>query len=133
MPFAEPRPHRRPFFAHGDRYLTVVPASQKMNLAVTSFTVANQDTRSHFVLLISTDGSSKVRLLEVLVPAESTMHIPFPHPLMVGAGRSLIAEDEASSPALAPMTVVGYQWLADDERHRGFSLREIIGKYDPVR
>lgn len=133
MPFAEPRPHRRPFYAYGDRHLTIVPASQKVNLAVTSFTVANQDNRSHFVLLTSTDGSSKDPLLEVLIPAESTMHFPFPHPLMVGVGRSLVVDDEVSGPALAPMTVVGYEWIAGDDRPAAFSLKYIFSKFDPIK
>jgi hypothetical protein len=115
MRFAEPRPHRRPFHAHGEHQLTIVPTRNNMNLAVTSFTVANQDSRSHFARLVSTDGSTKEQLLEVLVAAETTKHFPFPHPLMVGVGRSLLAEDEVSSGSISPMTVVGYEWLAADE------------------
>jgi hypothetical protein len=122
MPFAEPRPHRRPFYAQGDNRIMVVPARQNMNLAVTSFTMANQDQRSHFVQLISTDGLSQDRLLlEVLIPSETTIHFPFPHPLMVGVGRSLIAEDEVHDVA-CPMTVVGYEWLADDDTRSIISL-----------
>ena len=116
MPFAEPRPHRRPFHAHGEHQVTIVPTQKNMNLAVTSFTVANQDSRSHFARLVSTDGSTKEQLLEVLVPAETTKHFPFPHPLMVGVGRSLLAEDVVTaSGTLSPITVVGYEWLAADE------------------
>lgn len=122
MPFAEPRPHRRPFFAQGDKRITVVPARQSMNLAITSFTAANQDERSHFVQLISTDGLSQDRLLlEVLIPDGTTIHFPFPHPLMVGVGRSLIADDEVKV-GLCPMTVVGYEWLAADDTRNVISL-----------
>ena len=115
MPFAEPRPHRRPFRAHGEQQVTVVPTQKNLNLAVTSFTVANGDTRSHFARLVSVDGSSQEQLLQVLVPAETTKHFPFPHPVMVGVGRSLLAEDEVPGVSLSPITVVGYEWLAADE------------------
>ena len=115
MPFAEPRPHRRPFHAHGEHSLSIDPSKKNLNLAVTSFTVANQDSRSHFARLVSIDGSDEEQLLRVLVPAETTKHFPFPHPLMVGVGRSLFAEDEVPGGWLSPMTVVGYEWLAADE------------------
>ena len=115
MPFAEPRPHRRPFHAHGEQQVTVVPSQKNLNLALTSFTVANQDTRSHFARLVSTGGSTKEELLRVLVPAETTKHFAFPHPLMVGVGRSLLAEDQVPGGSLSPITVVGYEWLASDE------------------
>lgn len=118
MPFAEPRPHRRPFHAHGEQQLTIEPSEKNLNLAVTSFTVANQDSSSHFAHLVSIGGSTKEQLLRVLVPAETTKHFPFPHPLMVGVGRSLLAEDEVPGGSLSPMTVVGYEWLAaDDPKH----------------
>jgi hypothetical protein len=124
MPFAEPRPHRRPFHAKGEQKLTIVPTRTSMNLAVTSFTVANNDSSPHFVRLVSTHGSNEELLLEVLVPGETTKHFPFPHPLMVGVGRSLVAEDEISG-FLSPMTVVGYEWLpADEPQNLPASLRK---------
>ena len=124
MPFAEPRPHRRPFRVHGEQELTIVPTEKNLNLAVTSFTVANQDSRSHFARLVSIDGSTKEQLLRVLVPAEGTKHFPFPHPLMVGVGRSLLAEDEVAGGSLSPLTVVGYEWLAADEPEHVRKARE---------
>lgn len=124
MPFAEPRPHRRPFRVHGEHQISIDPSEKNLNLAVTSFTVANQDSRPHFSRLVSIDGSTKEQLLEVLVPAETTKHFPFPHPLMVGVGRSLLAEDEVPSGSLSPMTVVGYEWLAADDPKRKSLARE---------
>jgi hypothetical protein len=115
MPFAEPRPHRRPFFAQGQGELTVAPSSARISLAVTSFTVANQDVNAHFARLTSASRTGQTLIMEVLVPGESTLHLPFPHPIMIGAGDTFFAIDEAPNGALFPMTVVGYEWLASDD------------------
>jgi hypothetical protein len=114
MPFAEPRPHRRPFHAQKDGALVVAP--KLGNLALTSLTVSNQDFEPHFVQVESTKGSNRKQLLMVLVPGGATLHFPFPHPIMVGAGRSLVVNDMSPTAALVPVTVVGYEWRPADDK-----------------
>jgi hypothetical protein len=114
MPFAEPRPNRRPFCAHDFSSVVVTPKAG--NLALTSLTISNQDDRAHFVDVLSTKGANVKRLLQILVPDTTTVHLPFPHPIMVGTGRSLSVSDLAGGPALFPITVVGYEWVATDDK-----------------
>jgi hypothetical protein len=115
MPFAEPRPHRRPFWAQAGGDLVVAPSNPRYQLAITSFTASNQDSEPHFVRFGSRGRAGETQILEALVPGETTMHLPFPHPIVLGAADSFFAEDERPDGALFPMTVVGYEWLATDD------------------
>ena len=83
MSFAEPRPHRRSFYAlTGTAPLTINPKQAGGNLAITSFTAASQDG-VQLVRLDSKKGDDEQKLLEVYVQGAQTLHIPFPHPLLV--------------------------------------------------
>jgi len=116
MPFAEPRPHRRPFHAF-TRFLplTVKARRKGVNLAVTSITVSNQDTQGKFVEVISRGGSGDITLLMFQVNGGQTSHLTFPHPLMVGETRRLVVLDLVPTGALFTCTVIGYEWKATDD------------------
>jgi hypothetical protein len=116
MPFAEPRPHRRPFHAFKEFLPLTVKANRKgINLAVTSITVSNQSSTEKFVQVVSRGGDGDIKLLMVLVKGGQTLHFPFPHPLMVGETRKLVVIDMAPNGALFPATVIGYEWRATDD------------------
>ena len=115
MPFAEPRPNRHPFSAQGDPPLIVSPKLDSGNLALTSFTISSQAGEARFVQLLSRKGKNDRVLLMVLVKGGQTLHFPFPHPLMVGANRSLVVKELLHTGALLPATVVGYEWVAGEE------------------
>jgi hypothetical protein len=72
-------------------------------------------------------------MLEVLVPGGgTTFHLPFPHPIMVGAGRSLVVQGGIPGGGLEPVTVVGYEWIPSDDRPTIFSpFKFLISKRDP--
>jgi len=116
MPFAEPRPHRRPFHAFKVTMpLTVTAKRKRVNLALTSLTVSNQSTTEKFVKVVSRGGAGDDVLLMVLIKGSQTMHFPFPHPIMVGESRRLVVTDTAPNGALFPVTVVGYEWRDADD------------------
>jgi hypothetical protein len=116
MPFAEPRPHRRPFHAFKTTMpLTVTAKHKNVNLALTSITVSNQSDKEKFVQVISRGGTGDIILLMVLVRGVQTLHFPFPHPIMVGEHRKLVVKDMAPNGALFPVTVVGYEWRSKDD------------------
>ncbi|HEX3168535.1 MAG TPA: hypothetical protein VHQ93_19840 [Chitinophagaceae bacterium] len=126
MSFAEPRPHRRPFHAHTlSGPLTVSPRFTGGNLALTSFTVGSQDG-TRWVRLVSTKDDTEEILLEVYVPGSQTLHFPFPHPIMVGAGRTLSISPMDNTGAFLPMTVVGYEWNEKDLIIFFYRIREAI-------
>ena len=114
MPFAEPRPNRRPFCVHDDLSIIVTPKAG--NLALTSLTLSNQNNDSRFVYVSSVQGASTEYLMMVLVPGVTTVHLPFPHPIMVGTRRSLRVDAAGENLGLFPITAVGYEWVAADER-----------------
>ena len=114
MAFAEPRPHRRPFHAMtGTAPLTINPKQAGGNLAITSLTASSQDG-IRLIKLVSKKGDIETTLLEAYVPGGQTIHLPFPHPLMVGTGHSLIVSQQSSTGALMTITVVGYEWNEKD-------------------
>lgn len=117
MPFAEPRPNRKPFHAFaGNPPLTVGAKRKGGNLALTSFTVSSQGGKPRFVRVISRGGDGDNVLIEVLVEGGQTIHLPFPHPIMVGVSRKLVVKVMVNTGALLPVTVVGYEWNPTDER-----------------
>jgi hypothetical protein len=124
MPFAEPRPHRHWFRAYSDLSppgsppLIVAPKREGGNLAITSLTASNQDEDPLFVYMRSRNGSSDELLLMALVPGTDTLHLPFPHPLMVGVGRLLVVEGNSKG-GLFPVTVVGYDWVPSEDEAVG--------------
>ena len=116
MPFAEPRPHRRPFHAFkATMPLTVTAKHRRVNLALTSLTISNQSTKEKFVKVVSRGGAGDNVLLMVLVAGTQTKHFPFPHPIMIGESRRLVVIDMAPNGALFPVTVVGYEWRDADD------------------
>ena len=116
MPFAEPRPHRRPFHSFKITMpLTVTPKHKNVNLAVTSITVSNQSEKEKFVKVVSRGGDGDNILLMVLVKGGQTLHFSFPHPIMVGEHRKLTVIDMVPNGALFPVTVVGYEWRSTDD------------------
>src|SRR5215469_9423632 len=112
MAFAEPRPNRRPFHVFKDSsQWSIAPQLDNGNLAITSFTVSSQSGRARYVTFLSRKrGEDDYILLMVLVKGGDTLHFPFPHPMMVGTGRSLVAQVSLHTGALIQMTVVGYEW-----------------------
>ena len=126
MPFAEPRPHRRPFHATtGTAPLTINPKQSAGNLAITSLTAASQDG-VQLVKLISKKNDDEQQLLEVYVTGAQTLHVPFPHPLMVGADRSLVVSTQSATGALMKITVVGYEWNQKDVTPFVFKVGEAL-------
>jgi len=123
MAFAEPRPHRRPFreWNGGFASLVVAPKQLRGELAVTSLTLANQSTKARFIDVRSRNSdeppSGGAMLMMVWLSGRSTLHLPFPHPLMVGPGRTLVVDthQKAAKP-LIPVTAVGYEWLRTDDK-----------------
>jgi hypothetical protein len=116
MPFAEPRPHRRPFHAF-TRFLplTVKSTRKGVNLAVTSITLSNQAFDGKFVDVVSRGGDGDIKLMMVQVNGGQTLHLPFPHPLMVGETRKLVVINAVPDGALFTCTVIGYEWKASDD------------------
>ena len=116
MPFAEPRPHRRPFHAFKEILPLIVSPSRKgLNLALTSVTISSQGGDERFVQVLSRGGTGDIVLLMVLVKGGQTIHLDFPHPIMVGEHRKLVVIEMKHTGALLPTTVAGYEWRAADD------------------
>jgi len=116
MPFAEPRPNRRPIHAFKETLpLTVKPSRKGLNIAVTSITCSNQSSMDKFLKVVSRGGDGDKILLMPLVGGGQTLHFSFPHPIMVGEHRQLVVIDMLPNGALFPVTVVGYGWRDSDE------------------
>ncbi len=92
------------------------PAQAPTRLALTAAIFANQNPdKPQFILVFTNDcgrGNVKVTYLRPLVPPASTVVIPFPSPLVIGArpgdaGFCLWVETPDDG-ALYPYTLVGY-------------------------
>ena len=122
MAFAEPRPHRRPFCEWNGGFAPLVVAPKlRGELAVTSLTLANQSSKARFIDVRSRDSddppSGGDMLMMVWLSGRSTLHLPFPHPLMVGSGRTLVVDThQKTDKPLIPVTAVGYEWLPKDDK-----------------
>jgi hypothetical protein len=84
-------------------------------LAITSFTVSNQDFDPHFVLLKFIDhAGNQVRIVTEPLVLQGSLHFAYPHPIVLplfpSDSWSLEVEDEAPSAALLPITIVGYSY-----------------------
>jgi hypothetical protein len=97
--------------------MSVTLKTQRGNLALTSFTASNQGKSPKFAILASSrEGTEDEFLVMVMVPGRGTTHLAFPHPLLVGIGRSLVVTGTPEPPkALFPVTVVGYEWVPSDD------------------
>ena len=114
MSFAEPRPHRRPFNASsGTAPLLVKPKTIGGNLALTSITASSQDGIRHLRVL-SKKAENEILLLNMYVQSGQTLHIPLPHPIMIGVDRTLEVSAMVNTGALLMITVVGYEWNEKD-------------------
>jgi hypothetical protein len=135
MSFAEPRPHRRPFNGMtGTAPLTINPKQAGGNLALTSLTASSQEG-VQLVRLVSKKDDSEKTLLEVYVPGGETLHLSFPHPLMIGADHSLVVGQQFNTGALIKITVVGYEWNEKDTISFLFKvgklLTDLVRRKDP--
>jgi hypothetical protein len=114
MPFLEPAPHRRPFHVH-DLYcsITLTPRQRGGDLAITSLTVSCQSVNRYVIIKSVKDDEEEI-LLKAFVYDSNTLHLTFPHPLMVGMDRKLVIAPEFNNGGFIPATVVGYEWNKKD-------------------
>ena len=126
MPFLEPRPHRRPF--HATTLMSELTVSPKLNdgdLAITSFTGSSQSGNRMIIIVASKDGEDEI-LFKLYIPEGQTLHMAFPHPVMIGIGRTLKITPLDNTGGFMPMTVVGYEWNDKDLITFLYSVGEAI-------
>ena len=78
--------------------------------------MSSQGGDERFVKVISRGGPGDTTLLMVLVKGGQTIHLDFPHPIMVGEHRRLVVVEMKHTGAFLPVTVVGYEWRSTDDK-----------------
>jgi len=134
VPRVFPGPSPTPFHYQANpnpREIIFEAEKGRVQLAITSLTIALQDSDPHYVELVFVDDKDVETVLTEPLVQQGTLHLAYPHPLVLPLWPSkkwLVAiVDEAPSGALINATIIGYTFTAESPRIRVSPTKGVSG------